>query len=135
MTSRQRQKSGSGSQQIQVAGDLIVGVNEERAAQIAREQARFVIAEFSAEADHIATERVDSFDARLIGELSGRGLLQVFSDPAFQILLRKTQLHAAATGDDTDHEILSKLLAERAEQPDRPIHMVVTRAVEVIEQI
>lgn len=135
MSRGQRQRGGTGSQQIQVAGDLVVGVSESRASEIAQAQARLVIQEFTAEAENVARGRIDDLDKRLISELDGRGLLRAFGDPAFQILLRKTQLHAAATEGDADHEILSKLLAERAQEPSKPMHMVVTRAVEAIEQI
>ena len=82
---------------------------------------------------HPATNR-DSTHQNDLGT-TVRGLLTTFSDPAFQILLRKTQLHAAATSEQSDHELLAKLLSERAGEPSKPMHMVVTRAVEVVEQI
>jgi len=107
MTRQQRQRSGSGSQQIQVAGNYVVnvnGVSEERAVEIAKEQADIAIREFTAEANSIARDRMDSLDQKVVRELSERGLLQTFADPAFQILLRKAQLHAAATSDDDDHD-------------------------------
>jgi len=135
MNKSQRQRGGSGSQQIQVSGDFVIGVSESRAAEIAQEQARIAIRELTIEAARVATDRIDDLDQRVVSELQGRGLLEAFSDPAFQILLRKTQLHAAATEADTDHEILSKLLAERAQKPTKPMHMVLSRAVEVVEQI
>jgi hypothetical protein len=131
----QRQESGAGSQQIQVGGDLIqvVGVTEQRAVEIAREQSRIAIQEFTAEAAAEADARIERFDGKVVNDLSARGLLAAFADPAFQILLRKTQLHAASTSEDTDYELLSKLLSERAGKSSKPIHMVVTRAVEVVE--
>lgn len=135
MARGQRQRSGSGSQQIQVAGDLVVSFSEERAAEIARAQAEIVVQEFVAEGAIEARRRVDSFDSKLIDELGSRELLGAFADPAFQVLLRRTQMHAAATSDDDDHEVLSKLLAERAESPSKPMHMIVARSVEVIEYI
>lgn len=134
MTS-QHQRGGAGSQQIQVAGDLVLGVTEERAVQIAREQADLAIREFTAEANAVARERMDNLDQKVVHELSGRGLLSNFSDPAFQILLRKAQLQAAATSSDEDHEVLAKLLAERAQRPTKPMHLIVTRSVEVIEYL
>jgi hypothetical protein len=137
MSRNQRQESGDGSQQIQVAGDLvqILGVTEQRAVEIAREQSQIAIQEFTAEASAEANARMEKFDEKVVGELSSRGLLEVFADPAFQILLRKTQLHAATTSEDADYELLSKLLSERAEKPSKPMHMVTTRAVEVVEYI
>jgi hypothetical protein len=136
MNSRQQQRGGPASQQIQVAGDLVVvEFDEKRAIDIAREQAELVIQEFTAEAESAALERIDSFSRKLIENLAELDLLNAFSDPAFQILLKKTQLHAAATAEDSDHELLSKLLSERAGGHSKPMHMVITRAVEVVEQI
>jgi hypothetical protein len=87
----QRQEGGDRSQQIQVAGDLIQinGVTEQRAAEIAREQSRIAIQEFTAEATAEASSRIDKLDAKVVTELSSGGLLEAFSDSAFQILLRK----------------------------------------------
>jgi hypothetical protein len=136
MNSRQQQRSGPGSQQIQVAGDLVmVGLTQERAIEMVREQARLAVQEFTAEAECVALERINSFGEKLVGDLAELGLLKAFADPAFQVLLRKAQLHAAATTEDSDHELLSKLLSERAAEPSKPMHMVVTRAAEVVEQI
>jgi len=133
----QRQESGAGSQQIQVAGDLVqvLGVTEQRAVEIAREQSRIAIQDFTAEASAQASIRMEKLDNKVVDELSARGLLEAFADPAFQVLLRKTQLHAATTSEEADYELLSKLLLERAGKPSKPIHMVVTRAVEVVEYI
>jgi hypothetical protein len=133
----QRQEAGDGSQQIQVAGNLIQvnGVTEQRAVEIAKEQSRIAIQEFTAEAAARASSRIEKLDEKVVTELSSDGLLEAFSDPAFQILLRKAQLQAAATSDETDYELLSKLLKERAGKPSKPVHMVVSRAVEVVEYL
>lgn len=133
MSRSQRQQAGAESQQIQVAGNLVLGVTEKRAAEIAREQSRIAIQEFTAEAAAEASVRMDRLDGKVVNELSAHGLLTAFADPAFQILLRKTQLHAASTSEDADHELLSKLLSERAAKSSKPMHMVITRAVEVVE--
>jgi hypothetical protein len=135
ITRNQRQEGGVGAQQIQVAGDLVLGVTEQRATEIASEQARIAIQEFTAEAAAEASSRMDKLDEEVVDELSARGLLTAFADPAFQILLRKTQLHAASTSEDADYELLSKLLSERAGKPTKPIHMMVSRAVEVVEYL
>ncbi len=132
-----RQGSGAGSEQIQVAGDLVqvLSVTEQRAMEIAREQSRIAIQDFTAEATAQAAVRMEKVVNKVVDELSARGLLAAFADPAFQILLRKTQLHAATTSEDADYELLSKLLLQRAEKPSKPIHMVVTRAIEAVEYI
>jgi hypothetical protein len=135
MSRAQSQKGGAGSQQIQVAGNLILGITEERATEIAAEQARLAINEFAAEGIITAKRRVENFDEKLVNELSRRDLLDAFSDPAFQILLRKAQVAAATTSDDADHELLSKLLAERALHPTKTMHLIITRSAEVIEYL
>src|ERR1022692_3382833 len=127
MSRRQRQQAGTGSQQIQVAGDLVLGVTEERAVEIAKEQSHIAIQEFTVEAVAEANARMEKFSEKVVGDLSAAGLLAAFADPAFQILLRKAQLHAAATSEAADHELLSKLLTERAGKSSKPIHVVVTR--------
>jgi hypothetical protein len=137
ISKKQHQESGSGSQQIQVAGDLIQinGVTEERAVEIAREQSRIAIQEFTTDAADEASIRINKFDEKVVDDLSARDLLDTFADPGFQILLRKAQLQAASTPDEVDYELLSKLLSERAGKASKPIHMIVSRAVEVVEYL
>src|SRR5258708_21218153 len=135
MSRSQRQQAGVGSQQIQVAGNLVFGVTEERAVEIAREQSRIAAQEFTVEAVAEANARIENFSEKVVSDLSASGLLTAFADPAFQILLRKTQLHAASTSEAADHELLSKLLTERAGKSSKPINIVVTRSVVVVEQI
>ena len=123
ITRKQRQEGGAGSQQIQVAGDLIQvnGVTEERAVEIAREQSRIAIQEFTADAADEASVRINKFDEKIVDDLSARDLLDTLADPGFQILLRKAQLQAASTPDEVDYELLSKLLSERAGRTSKPI--------------
>jgi hypothetical protein len=137
MTSEQTQKAGPGSRQIQVAGDYVVveGLTEERAVAIAREQAQIAIAEYTKEAEGVARERIESFVEEIIRELTELGSLDVLADPAFQILLRKAELEAAVTPDRADYEMLAKLLGERAKEPSKPMHLAITRAVQVIEYL
>jgi hypothetical protein len=137
MTSEQSQRGGAGSHQIQVAGDYVVhqGITAERAVAIAQEQAQIAISEYSKEAEGVARDRIESLVQKVIRELMDLESLDVLSDPAFQILLRKAELEAAATPDETDHEMLAKLLAERAKEPSKPMHLAVTRAVQVIEYL
>jgi len=132
---RQQQQAGAGSNQYQVEGPLVV-IDKAAASEIANALGAMVAAqEFTAQASETADERINRFDEKIIGEFSEKDLLKTFADPQFQILLRKTQLHAASTGEDSDHDLLTKLLAERAQEPSRPMHSVVTRAVEVVEHI
>jgi hypothetical protein len=137
MTSGQTQRSGRGSQQVQVAGDYVViqGLTEERGVAIAREQAQIAVSEYSKEAEGIARNRIDKFVKEVIGELTGLGSLDVLADPAFLVLLRKAELEAAATADQADYEMLAKLLGERAKESSKPMHLAITRGVQVIEYL
>ncbi|SCE95063.1 hypothetical protein GA0070558_11573 [Micromonospora haikouensis] len=133
---KQRQSAGNDSTQIQTQTLVVVqGVTEERAAEIAEITARKVASEFTADARSAAQARIGSFDQQLVAEFATKGLLETFRDPGFQILLNKAQMQAAATENEADHELLTKLLAERASDQRKPIHLAVTRAAEVIDSI
>ena len=133
--SRQSQEAGPNSQQIQNTGQMVI-ITPDAAVEIAKAlKAMTAVEAFTADAIEIGSERIGRFDEKVVHEFSERGLLEAFRDPAFQTLFRKAQLHAAATEEDTDHELLTKLLAERAQHKSKPMHMVVSRAVEVVEQI
>jgi hypothetical protein len=136
MFERQRQVAGQGAQQIQVAGDLIYGLTEARAGEIMRAQAReILLQEFSQEAQAIADRRIAKFSEMLVSNFSKLELLSSFGEPAFQILLRRAQMHAAATDGGVSHELLTGLLSQRAETSARRVHLAVHRAVEVVEFI
>lgn len=137
MAPRQLQTAGAQSQQIQVSGDLVVveGVTEQRAIEIADQRAREVLAEYTAEAKPVAEGRVDSFDLKLVTALAEDGLLDALGDPAFQVLLRKAQFGAASTERENDHDLLVRLLAERAQRSGRRVRASIDRAVQIIDQI
>ncbi|HEV2374126.1 MAG TPA: LPO_1073/Vpar_1526 family protein [Streptosporangiaceae bacterium] len=132
----QRQEAGDGSQQIQAENVYVIqGVTEERAVEISRKQAYLVVRELTDEAREEAERRIASLEDKLIAELTAKNGLQAFADPGFQVLLRRSQLQAASTSEDSDHELLSKLLVERANESVKPVHMVVSQAVDVIDKI
>ena len=76
----QRQRGGARSQQIQVARDLVLGINEERATEIAREQSLIAIREFTAEGAIEASARIEKFDEKVVDDLAARGLPRPFQD-------------------------------------------------------
>src|SRR5258708_26694811 len=106
MSRSQRQQAGVGSQQIQVAGNLVFGVTEERAVEIAREQSRIAAQEFTVEAVAEANARIENFREKEVSDLFASGLLTAFADPAFHIFLRHTPLHSASSSDAPDHEVV-----------------------------
>lgn len=131
----QSQKAGSGSKQIQVYGDYYDGVTEERAAEIARQQAQEVIATYSLDAAPVAGQRIEDFSTQLLEVLSDEKVLGALSDPGFQISLRKAQMSAAATEEEGDYETLARLLGERAKRNVRPIRASIDRAIEIIDKL
>jgi hypothetical protein len=139
MKDSQSQEAGDNAQQYAAGGKMVVnqyGITEQRAREIFDDKVRdLVIDLFSAEAQEVASGRIQKFDRRLAEELSRAGSLRAIADPSFQVLLRKTQMYAASTEGDEEHEILTRLLVERSLAREKPVHMVVHRAVEVIDQI
>ena len=114
MADRQIQKAGDNSSQYQVAGDLVIGLTEDRAREIALSTARSVMSEYTDEAKETGFQRVEQFDEKLVFALSSEAQLAIFRDPAFQLLLKKAQLSAASSERINDHDVLVKLLSDRA---------------------
>lgn len=137
MTGRQQQRGGEGSQQVQIAGDLVIveGVTEERAGEIAEARARQVLAEYTSEAAPTARARVDAFDGRLVAHLAELGLLPALGDPSMQILLHKAQIGAASTGREDDYDLLARLMSERAQNSERRHKASIERAVEIVDRV
>lgn len=136
--SKSSQKAGEHAQQLQVAGDLVViqGITEADARDIATQVAQAQLAEFAATAEDEAKKRVATFDSILVDQISAGGALGVFGDPSFQILLRKAQLAAAATGRESDYDLLARLIEERIARGDqRQLKAGIDRAVQVVDQI
>ncbi|KJQ55729.1 LPO_1073/Vpar_1526 family protein [Microbacterium sp. SA39] len=133
---KQRQEAGDGAQQWQVAGNVIVGINEERAREIAEVTAKQVIAEHAGVALAIVQERIDEFDRRVISSLEARGHLDAFGDPAFQRAYRKAQTGAASSDRATDYDTLAALLSDRAESVgDRVAVGAIEKAIEVVDLV
>jgi hypothetical protein len=114
---------------------VVAGVTEERAAEIAEYKMRQVLGEFSAAGREIAHARVTSFDHALIAEFASKGILSVFADPGFLILLNRAQLQAAASKSETDEQLLIKLLRERARRDEKTMQLAIAGAIEVIDKI
>lgn len=89
----QLQKAGKDSQQIQIGNVTInSGITEERARAVFNEMIPQALADYTKEAQKIATERVNKLEEKIMPQIDKvEGLLPAFADPAFQILLRKAQ--------------------------------------------
>lgn len=118
-------------------GDYVVqqGVTEQRAAEIADQQARLVLAEYTKEAADVASARIEKLDARVVGLLSDEGKLDALQEPAYQIALKKAQMGAASTEREGDYDLLARLLGQRANQDSRFVRASIDRAVQVVDMI
>jgi len=146
MSDRQEQRAGDNSQLIQ-AGTLkqadvinnfnIIGVDENKAREIALEVSKHAIAEYTSEASDIAQKRINVFSDMLIPRIEKiEHGLEAFAAPAFQVLMKKAQITAACTEREGDYKILSELLAHRIEnREDRKIATSISKAVEIVDQI
>ena len=122
---KSEQNAGDNSMQVQ-AGTVnnyynttttnIIGIDEERARNICKEEYAIAKANWTQEAQGIAQERVIALEDKLIPKMKQHDeTLKIFGDPAFQFVLRKAQISAASSGEERDLDMLSELIVHRAE--------------------
>ena len=137
-SSKQTQKGGDNSQQIQ-ANTIVInnGIEEKRAREIFKEMFEIARKDFSFEAEEIAEERVGRFEDQLmIAMQKVEGALNAFADPSFQFLIRSANKTAASTERVEDYTLLSELLVHRIERKSsRETYSGVWRAVEIVDKI
>ena len=143
---KSEQTAGDNSTQVQ-AGTVnnyynttttnIIGIDEERARNICKEEYAIAKANWTQEAQGIAQERVIALEDKLIPKMKQHDeTLKIFGDPAFQFVLRKAQVSAAASGEERDLDMLSELIVHRAEQNgNRERTLGIAKAIEIIDQI
>ncbi|KTS01487.1 LPO_1073/Vpar_1526 family protein [Microbacterium testaceum] len=134
----QSQKGGQGSNQTQVAGDMIVniGITEERAQEIALATARSVVQDFAVESHEVLQNRVEELDQRVIKSLSAADALDSFADPAFIRSYKHAQEGAAASERPADYDMLAALLTDRAKNPrERPRIVGIDGAIDIVDRI
>ena len=138
MSDKQLQKAGDNSKQIQT-GDIYIsnGISEQRVREICSEIAGKAIADNSREAIDIAMKRIDFFTDLLLPRMQSiEKAFDSFSDPSFQVLLRKAQLTAACSDRDSDFKILIELLTHRVKnKKDIKKKASISKAIEIIDQI
>ncbi len=135
---KQSQKAGDNSQQIQA--DTVIyqtGISEQRVREIFAEMSEQAIAENTEEAHEVATQRINQLEDQLIPRLQTiENEFQSFSDPAFQVLLRKAQLAAACSERQDDYKILAELLLHREKnKASIKKKASISKAVEIVDQI
>lgn len=143
---KSEQTAGDNSTQVQ-AGTVnnyynttttnIIGIDEERARNIYKEEYAIAKANWTQEAQGIAQERVIALEDKLIPKMQQHDeTLKIFGDPAFQFILRKAQISAASSGEERDLDMLSELIVHRAEQNgNRERTLGISKAIEIIDQI
>lgn len=138
MSDKQLQKAGDNSQQIQAQNVYIEnGISEQRVREICSEVASKAIADNTFEANDTAMQRIERFVDLLLPRIQRiEKDFSSFSDPAFQVLLRKAQLASACTERESDYSILSELLVHRVKNKSNIKKKAsITKAVEIVDQI
>lgn len=130
------QKAGNNSVQIQ-AGNITLGITEERARAICDEKFELAKKEFTQEAHRVAYERIKKFEEILIPKVHAIDEhYRMFSDPEFQLMLVSAQRTAATTDRPADYELLADLLAHRVENgSERHVVAGIRKAIEVVNDL
>ena len=138
MESKQIQKAGDNSQQVQMFNPTIVmGIDEKRVREVCSEVALEAIKRYSRESSSTALERINRFTTNLIPRMEKiEKNFNSLSDPSFQALLRKAQITAACTDRENDYSILSELLVHRIKNKGNVKKKAsIDKAVEIIDKI
>lgn len=136
MRPRQSQSGGNNSTQIQALGDVVVGVDESRAREIAEQAAKSVMTEYAEESIRLIQDRIAKLDDQVIASLVRKGKLEVFADPGFQRSYTKAQSGAAVSEKESDYQLLAGLLIDRAERGTaRNVRAGIERSIEIVDQI
>lgn len=138
MESKQVQKAGDGSQQVQIVNSpIVLGIDEKRVREVCSEMALEIIKQCTAEAAAIATSRIENFTTNLISRVEKiEKDFKSFSEPSFQFELRNAQKVAACTDRVEDYEMLSELLVHSIEKgDDRKTKASISKAIEIVDQI
>ena len=135
---KQTQKSGNNSQMIQ-ANNIVInqGITEKRAREICTEMYELNKKELTQEAFACAEERVQKFENSLMDKiLKIEGAINLFSDPAFQLLLSSAHRAAVASEREQDYDRLSELLVcHIKEGKSRKTRAGISKAVEIVDKI
>lgn len=122
---------------VQVQADTInVGFTEESVRNIISIENQKTLKEAELVATEVAQKRLNEYTETLISKLVKYEMLQAFSDPAIQMLFRKTERTAICTDRKFDFEMLSELLAHRIKKDkDYVVKAAINKSVEIIEDI
>lgn len=132
------QKAGDGSQQVQ-AGTVIInnGITEERCRAIYSELSEKALADQTAEGTAIAEQRIQKLEEKLLPRIQSlENDFSSFSDPSFQILIKKAQITAGCSDRELDYGLLTELIAHRINNKGNIKKKAsIEKAVEIIDKI
>lgn len=137
---KQTQQAGEGSQQIQATNVTIInnsGPTEEQVKKIVNDLIPVAIKEYTEEARETANERIAKLENCILPRISQvDGMIESFSDPAFQRLVVKAEQEAAASEREADYDLLTELLVYHVQKGDnRKNRAGVLKATEVVDLI
>jgi len=119
---KQTQQAGEGSQQIQATNVTIInnsGPTEEQVKKIVNDLIPVAIKEYTEEARETANERIAKLENCILPRISQvDGMIESFSDPAFQRLVVKAEQEAAASEREADYDLLTELLVYHVQKGD-----------------
>ena len=139
--SRQSQSAGDNSQQFQLGNvtnlTIVNGISEQRAREIFQEMNQQTIAKYTQDAREEAFRRIGILENQVMKRAQEvNGVLEAFSDPAFQILLAEAQKRAAATERQNDYDLLGELLVAHVQKgAQRTQRAGINRAIEIVGDI
>jgi len=121
------QKTGDHSSSFQVEGDLVIGITEVRAREMAIEVFSINFLKLPSEAHNIALVRVEELVDHFLTKLNERNpeSMDSLKDPGMQSALYTAQIEYAKTGDKDLEGTLVDMLVDRAALKDRELKQIV----------
>ncbi len=138
MARKMDQESGDNSQNIQVAGNLNVGVSVNEARQIALDVFKANFYEFSESAARKALERAEEITDDFIEQFYSRipHLKEKLQEPSVQATMFSAQKEYAKVGDKDLKEQLLDLLIQRIDSDERSLKQIVLdEAITIIPKL
>ena len=132
------QKARDNSQQMQ-AQTIIVnyGITEERCRAIYSELSEKALSDQTTEGTAIAEQRIQKLEEKLLPRIQSLEKdFSSFSDPSFQILIKKAQRTAGCSNREMDYGLLTELIAHRINNKGSIKKKAsIEKAVEIVDKI
>lgn len=133
------QSSGNDSTNIQVGGNLTVGLSYSDAKDIALDIYKQNFLELSEKATEKALAKVEHFVNEFLTKLyekEDENLISELETPSFQMILLKAQKEAIKADDKIIEEILSNILLERTKEKERTLKRIAfDEAISVVSKL